>query len=214
MSDTAQLAAMRMMLEMMGETSILRSPAFREVGKAMNGAVGEMDVAMIGKQLGVPGIHDLYLPIGEDVTQIDHIFCLGHALVVVETKNWNGLVFGSADDRHWTLAGRGGRRTRMYNPILQNKTHVAALHSFAGDMQTFQGVVMTGNASFPKGKPEGVISLQSLASFLQSNKQLDGAAPEFVRMWNSLHEFQRNSDPAEMRRRHARTLEKAKRSGS
>ncbi|MCL2653979.1 MAG: NERD domain-containing protein, partial [Propionibacteriaceae bacterium] len=48
-----------------------------------------------------------------------------------ESKNYSGRVYGSRDDRYWTVVLAGGKRKeRLYNPLRQNQGHVTALSAF------------------------------------------------------------------------------------
>ena len=68
-------------------------------------------------------IHDIYLPLYDKTTQIDHIVIGRFGMVVVETKAMNGEIYGTEKDNDWANVVND-RKTRFYNPLLQNKTHV------------------------------------------------------------------------------------------
>ena len=68
-------------------------------------------------------IHDIYLPLYDKTTQIDHIVIGRFGMVVVETKALNGEIYGTEKDIDWTNLN-GENKKRFYNPLLQNKTHV------------------------------------------------------------------------------------------
>ena len=56
-------------------------------------------------------------------SQIDHAVISPYGIFVIETKNYNGSIRGSRDDRQWTVNGR----FKMYNPLKQNYGHIKAL---------------------------------------------------------------------------------------
>ncbi len=68
-------------------------------------------------------INDLYLPLYDQTTQIDHILIAPFGMIVVETKNYKGEVYGSPDETQWTHIV-GDNKHKFYNPVMQNKTHI------------------------------------------------------------------------------------------
>ncbi len=51
---------------------------------------------------------------------------------VMESKNYAGWIFGSAEQRQWTQTLEGGHKNRFYNPIIQNCAHIKALAAHLG----------------------------------------------------------------------------------
>ncbi len=68
-------------------------------------------------------IHDLFLPLYDKTTQIDHLVIGKFGIVVVETKAMNGEIYGTEKDQDWANVVNE-HKTRFYNPLLQNKTHI------------------------------------------------------------------------------------------
>jgi hypothetical protein len=71
-------------------------------------------------------INDIIIPNGNGGTsQIDHILLSRFGIVVVETKNYSGRLYGSASQQYWTqVLAYGNTKNKLYNPLLQNKTHI------------------------------------------------------------------------------------------
>ena len=59
-------------------------------------------------------------------TQIDHIIVSIYGVFVVETKNYQGWIYGNEIDRQWTQIIYK-KRQQFYNPIKQNQGHIKAL---------------------------------------------------------------------------------------
>ena len=86
-------------------------------------------------------LDDVLLPSGQGTTQIDHILVSPGGVFLIETKDMNGWVFGSPDQKQWTQSFAAGRSSRevgitskqftFYNPLLQNKGHAKALVNLA-----------------------------------------------------------------------------------
>ena len=68
-------------------------------------------------------LNDIYLPLYEESTQIDHIVIGNFGIAVLETKNLGGEIYGTGKDKNWTQILKEERKT-FYNPLLQNKTHI------------------------------------------------------------------------------------------
>lgn len=114
-------------------------------------------------------IHDLLVPDNRNAlawTQVDHVVRLPGCLVCIETKNYEGLIFGTERQAQWTQA-LGGRKHRFQNPLRQNYKHVQAVAAASGGAPTKGLVVFAGKARFPKGLPEGVCRLDELTARLK-----------------------------------------------
>ena len=72
----------------------------------------------------------------EETTEIDVIMLHETGILVFESKNYSGWIFGNEDTYKWTQALRIGRRTKkvqFLNPIIQNKGHIKWLKSLLED---------------------------------------------------------------------------------
>ena len=72
-------------------------------------------------------LNDIYIPAYDGLyTQIDHIVVAKCGIIVIETKNYSGRLGGSSRKKFW-FSERGGRISRVYNPIRQNSYHIKML---------------------------------------------------------------------------------------
>ncbi|WP_256860400.1 nuclease-related domain-containing protein [Paraliobacillus ryukyuensis] len=62
-------------------------------------------------------------------SQIDHILITPYGLFVIETKNYEGTVYGGKDRKIWSVNGK----FKMMNPFKQNYGHIMALKSLIED---------------------------------------------------------------------------------
>lgn len=115
--------------------------------------------------------HDLYLPRpdGRGSTQIDHVVVSPFGIFVIETKNYKGWIFGSADQRQWTQQIYRNK-TRFQNPLHQNHLHVRALMAFLNLPEShFRPVVVfIGDAEFKTEMPSNVIN-RGLISWIKDH---------------------------------------------
>lgn len=96
------------------------------------GKDGEKIVSKILRRYAIPRsykvLEDVYLPLYDSVTQIDHILIGFFGILVVETKNTTGEVYAQPNDKEWAVVdSKTGKKKYIYNPIMQNKTHVEAI---------------------------------------------------------------------------------------
>jgi len=59
-------------------------------------------------------------------SQIDHVIITPYGLFVIETKNYQGTIYGSKDRSTWLINGK----FKMMNPLTQNYGHIQGLKSF------------------------------------------------------------------------------------
>ena len=128
----------------------------------LRGILGERRVGAVLERIGTECLHDVIFPDGRGgLTQVDHVVLTGAGLVVVETKNYRGSIFGQEREAQWTQ--RLGRQSfRFQNPVRQNYLHTQAVKALVPGVPVLGWVVFTDRARFPKGKPDGVSSLRDL----------------------------------------------------
>jgi hypothetical protein len=105
----------------------------------------------------------------DGTTQVDHILVSRFGVYVIETKDYNGWIFGSATEAMWTHV-HFRLRFRHQNPIFQNCRHVRAVQGlldFLPAEAIKSVVVLCGNAEFKTEAPQGVIAIDQLATYLR-----------------------------------------------
>src|SRR3954469_2486835 len=71
-------------------------------------------------------IHDLIVPAPDGTTQLDHVIVSRFGIFVVETKNYQGWIFGEERDATWCQSVFG-KKNRFQNPLHQNYRHIKCL---------------------------------------------------------------------------------------
>jgi hypothetical protein len=87
---------------------------------------------------------------------------------VIETKDFNGWIFGNAGDAQWTQV-LFRKRSAFQNPIFQNRRHVRAVQSlldFVPADAVKSVVVFCGEAEFRTEIPQGVVTIDRLAEYI------------------------------------------------
>lgn len=97
---------------------------------SVKGFFGEISIRILLKFLNKDKyliINDVLIPTNNGTTaQIDHIVVSIYGIFVIETKNYNGWIFGSENSKNWTQVIYK-TKNHFYNPIMQNKGHIKAL---------------------------------------------------------------------------------------
>jgi hypothetical protein len=99
-------------------------------------------------------LQNVYVPKEDgDTTEIDLIYITQKGLLIIESKNYSGYIFGDERNRNWTstlYAGKdwiGRKRVEkhhFYNPIWQNNGHVKAIKRLLGsDIEIISIVVFS-----------------------------------------------------------------------
>ena len=100
------------------------------VSKAsIKGNYGESQVSRTLSQLPTDTYHiinNIMLKTEKGTTQIDHVVVSKYGIFVIETKNYQGWIFGKEFDEQW-IQQIYKRKSYFYNPIRQNYAHVKAL---------------------------------------------------------------------------------------
>lgn len=99
--------------------------------------------------------------------QIDHLVILPYGVFVIETKNINGRIQGELNSENWVLSN--GKT--IYNPLMQNATHVRVIKEYLGLDKGVYSVVVFANSNKPSNisTPE-LVNLEDLKEYIKSFK--------------------------------------------
>ncbi|MCW9014221.1 MAG: NERD domain-containing protein [Gammaproteobacteria bacterium] len=150
--------------------SYLRSASFK-------GKVGESKVKFSGglwlSSATYHGIHDLTLPTPRGSTQIDHVYVSKFGIFVVETKNYQGWIFGSENQKQWTQVIYGDK-FKLPNPLRQNYGHVRAVQAVldVAPEIVHSVVAFAGDSKFKTPMPPNVTKGQKFAKYIKTFKKV------------------------------------------
>jgi len=164
----------------------------------VKGRIGEMFVGAFLSRLGdaYTVINNVTLIVDGDSTQIDHIVVSLKGIWVIETKNYQGRIFGSENDSTWTQK-LGRQSFKFQNPLRQNYKHTKYLADNLGVRESFIKplVVFLGDANFPKGVPDGVCYpvdvvrvIKSKSEIIMNNAQMNGITMKIKRLGETTNE--------------------------
>lgn len=175
------------------------------------GRRGEKIVIRELKRMNLVACHDVMLSSRDGVAQIDHIAKVGNAIVVIETKNYKGSIYGGQWDKEWRQVFRRGKSFPVVNAVRQNYGHIKAVQAVVGDNVDVRGIVIfVGNAKFPKGRPEGVLTLVELSDWLRNTFVDAGARTNIEQAWEQLLREAKLRGGRADKKEHLRTVKEAK----
>ena len=111
-------------------------------------------------------LHDFMLPGAYGgIARIDHAIMTAGGILCIQTKHYNGIVFGDADEPQWTNVD-GITRRRFLNPLIQNEGRRRALQKVVPEVPVANVVIFTGSVEFTTPPPKNVIRVSELESFI------------------------------------------------
>ncbi len=146
-------------------TLVFRSTA-SHVMRIVTARFGELRIRRALDARSADVLHDFILPGAYGgLTKVDHAILTAGGILCIQTKHYNGIVFGGEDEAQWTNVD-GTLRRRFFNPRIQNEGRTRALQNVVPDVPVANVVVFTGNVDFPTPPPKNVIRVADLDSFI------------------------------------------------
>jgi len=139
----------------------------------LKGAMGERRVKRLIRRRLDPSIYrefsNVTLPIDDRTTQIDHIYVCPFGILVIETKNIRGWIFGGRNQAQWTQVIYR-KKMQFQNPLRQNYLHIKALESLLGlPARCFKSIVVfAGDCTFKTKMPDEVCTTSNLIEYIHS----------------------------------------------
>lgn len=92
------------------------------------GAVGESRVTEVLSRF--PDDWYIFNDMIVERSQIDHIVICPQGVYTIETKNYQGTIYGNAEKQEWLQVINNHKKTPFYNPVKQGRTHSVALSKY------------------------------------------------------------------------------------
>lgn len=99
------------------------------------------------------------------LTHIDYAILTSGGIICIQTKHYDGIVFGDADEPQWTNVD-GIRRRKFLNPLIQNEGRSKALQKVVPNVPVANLVVFTGSIQFTSPLEKNVIHVRDLNSYI------------------------------------------------
>lgn len=115
----------------------------------------------------IPGryatFNNVYVPTRGRTTEIDVLMLHERGVLVIESKNYSGWIFGSVDQKQWTQVFKGGIKEHFYSPVKQNRSHINALRNHLGlDESAFVSLIVFSERCKLKKVPDNTPELRIL----------------------------------------------------
>ena len=100
---------------------------------------GDMGEELVAKRLSkLPEaeykiINNLLINHKGKTTQIDHVVVSEYRIFIIETKNYQGRIYGGVNSEQWTQ-NIYGKKYKFWNPIRQNQGHIRVLSHIVTDI--------------------------------------------------------------------------------
>ena len=180
---------------------------------SVKGKIGEARVNSVLKRLAKNNggylIHDVTIP-GENnkTSQIDHILLTERGIFVVETKNYAGRIYGSEKQREWTqVLAYGNTKNKLYNPVMQNGTHIYRLKDIINEDIRMFSVVVFVRADISNVDSDYVYSLYELKHILKDhNDAIDSLV--LKKCYDTIMEYKLN--PIKTNKEHVQEIRQMK----
>ncbi|MBT8103770.1 MAG: NERD domain-containing protein [Gammaproteobacteria bacterium] len=162
-------------------TLIFRSSA-NHAARAITARIGQRRIRKALEKRSPDVLHDFILPGAYGgLVKVNHAILTAGGILCIQTKHYNGIVFGGADEAQWTNVD-GAKRRRFLNPIIQNEGRSRALQQVVPDVPVANLVIFTGSVDFTSAPPKNVIHVRDLESFVA--KYVFG--PSKVKDWDAV----------------------------
>lgn len=150
--------------------------------------------------------HDIIVPAPDGTTQVDHVIVSEYGIFVVETKNFQGWIFGGERDATWCQSVFG-KKTRFPNPLRQNFRHIKCLsHHLGLDEKVFHSVVFfIGDCELKSDLPPNVMT-EGLCGHIESFKRKLLSPAEVTRVVSALKRLKES--PVATKAEHVEALRK------
>ncbi len=146
-------------------TLIFRSTASHIVG-LVTSWIGTLRIRRALRRRSPDVLHDFILPGAYGgLTKIDHAILTAGGILCIQTKHYNGIVFGGEDEAQWTNVD-GTIRRRFLNPLIQNEGRTRALQKVVPNVPVANLIVFTGNVEFPTPPPNNVIGVSQVDGYI------------------------------------------------
>jgi Nuclease-related domain len=120
---------------------------------------------------------------------LDFVLLTSRGVVIIDMRDFLGIVFGGDQMTDWTLMD-GPRRTTFANPQSGLYDRIASVKAITQDAPVEGRIVFTKRAKFPKGLPRFTVMLESVAAEFPrlGAEELEIAVSRYRPGWQRLKE--------------------------
>lgn len=133
-------------------------------------------------------INDLLIQSGGHSTQIDHVVVSVYGIFVIETKYYQGWIYGGENSEYWTQ-NIFGNKYQLRNPLWQNQGHVKAITRIIGDygnVPIFNIVAFSRQASIKVDRSLPVMYWWNVLPYIKRHKEIHLTETRVDEIYNTL----------------------------
>lgn len=146
-------------------TLLFRASA-THVARQVSRRIGKYRLRKILHSHSANVIEDFILPGAYGgLTHIDYAILTSGGILCIQTKHYNGIVFGEANEPQWTNV-HGVKRRKFLNPRIQNEGRSKALRKVVPSVPVASLVVFTGAVQFTSVLEKNVVHIRDLNSYI------------------------------------------------
>ena len=146
-------------------TLLFRASA-THVARVLTQRIGKHRIRKILHIRSANVIEDFILPGAYGgLTRIDHAVLTSGGILCIQTKHYNGIVFGEPSEPQWTNVD-GIHRRKFLNPLIQNEGRSKALQNVVPEVPVANLVVFTGAVQFTSVLEKNVIHIRDLNTYI------------------------------------------------
>ena len=146
-------------------TLIFRSTA-THLARFVTARIGQMRIRTALAKRSPDVLHDFILPGAYGgLAKLDHAILTAGGILCIQSKHYNGVVFGGEDEPQWTNVD-GVNRKRFLNPVIQNEGRARALRKVVPEVPVANLIIFTGSVEFTSPPPKNVIHVDDLESYV------------------------------------------------
>lgn len=146
-------------------TLVFRSTV-SHLARVVTGKIGARRIHRVLSARSKDVLDDFLLPGAYGgLTRIDHAILTSGGILCIQTKHYNGIIFGDADEPQWTNVD-GIHRRKFLNPLIQNEGRTRALQKVSPEVPVANLVVFTGDVQFTSTMEKNVIHVRDLDVYI------------------------------------------------
>jgi hypothetical protein len=146
-------------------TLIFRSTA-NHLARFATAKIGQWRIRAALAKRSPDVLHDFILPGAYGgLAKIDHAVLTAGGILCIQSKHYNGVVFGAEYEPQWTNVD-GVKRRRFLNPLIQNEGRTRALQKVVPNVPVANLVIFSGSVEFTTPPPKNVIHVDDLESYV------------------------------------------------
>ena len=121
---------------------------YNERKKLFKGNMCELEICKKLNQLPFykKVISNLYVPCTDNkTTEVDILLITNKGVFVIESKAFNGLIYGNTNVKYWKLIYNNIQRYSFFNPVWQNKLHINSISKLLNiNISYFESIICFG----------------------------------------------------------------------